>query len=47
MTNAATILSEYGVYESYFQSCVDGAKRDLLAWLGDFVHTTRIIGNTT
>ncbi|CAG8944711.1 unnamed protein product [Penicillium salamii] len=47
MTNAAIVLPEYGVHENYFPTCVDGAKRDRLAWLGDFVHTTRIIGVTT
>ncbi|KAJ5385842.1 hypothetical protein N7509_008383 [Penicillium cosmopolitanum] len=47
MTNAALVLPEYGQHENYFPTCVDGAKRDRLAWLGDFLHTTRIIGVTT
>lgn len=47
MTDAGIVLPEYGVHENYFPTCVDGAKRDRLAWLGDFVHTTRIIGVTT
>jgi hypothetical protein len=47
MTNATAVLPEYGQHENYFPTCVDGAKRDRLAWLGDFLHTTRIIGVTT
>ncbi|KAJ5511962.1 hypothetical protein N7453_004065 [Penicillium expansum] len=47
MTDAKVVLPEYGVHGNYFPTCVDGAKRDRLAWLGDFVHTTRIIGVTT
>ncbi|KAJ5727471.1 hypothetical protein N7493_005291 [Penicillium malachiteum] len=47
MTNAATVLPEYNQHKNYFPTCVDGAKRDRLAWLGDFLHTTRIIGVTT
>ncbi|KAJ5771389.1 uncharacterized protein N7511_003440 [Penicillium nucicola] len=47
MTDAAAVLPEYGVHENYFPTCVDGAKRDRLVWLGDFLHTSRIIGVTT
>lgn len=47
MTDAKVVLPEYGVHDNYFPTCVDGAKRDRLAWLGDFGHTTRIIGVTT
>ncbi|KAJ5724977.1 uncharacterized protein N7483_006334 [Penicillium malachiteum] len=47
MTNATAVLPEYGQHENYFPTCVDGAKRDRLAWLGDFLHTARIIGVTT
>ncbi|KAJ6030982.1 hypothetical protein N7540_001714 [Penicillium herquei] len=47
MTNITAVLPEYGQHENYFPTCVDGAKRDRLAWLGDFLHTTRIIGVTT
>lgn len=47
MTNAADVLPEYGVHDNYFATCVDGAKRDRLVWLGDFFHTSRIIGVTT
>ncbi|CAG8020758.1 unnamed protein product [Penicillium salamii] len=47
MTDATKVLPEYGVHGNYFPTCVDGAKRDRLVWLGDFVHTARIIGVTT
>ena len=47
MTNAATVLPEFGEHDNYYASCVDGAKRDRLVWLGDFLHTSRIIGVTT
>ncbi|CAI7604485.1 unnamed protein product [Penicillium pancosmium] len=47
MASVAAVLPEYGQHENYFPTCVDGAKRDRLAWLGDFLHTTRIIGVTT
>ncbi|KAJ5690437.1 hypothetical protein N7462_004829 [Penicillium macrosclerotiorum] len=47
MTDPTTVLPEYGQHANYFPVCVDGAKRDRLAWLGDFLHTTRIIGVTT
>ncbi|KAE8157657.1 Six-hairpin glycosidase-like protein [Aspergillus tamarii] len=47
MTNATVVLPEYGVHDNYFATCVDGARRDRLVWLGDFVHTSRIVGVTT
>lgn len=47
MTDAALVLPEYGVHDNYFPTCVDGARRDRLVWLGDFVHTSRIVGVTT
>ncbi|KAL4789511.1 Six-hairpin glycosidase-like protein [Aspergillus venezuelensis] len=47
MTDPERVLPEYGVHDNYFPTCVDGARRDRLVWLGDFVHTSRIIGVTT
>lgn len=47
MTDPAVVLPEYGVHDNYFPTCVDGAKRDRLAWLGDFVHTSWIVGVST
>lgn len=47
MTDAAVVLPEYGTHDNYFPTCVDGAKRDRLVWLGDFVHTSRIVGVST
>ena len=43
----SSILLEYGVVENKYAQCVDGAKRDRLIWLGDFFHTTRIVGAST
>ncbi|OJJ36310.1 hypothetical protein ASPWEDRAFT_169838 [Aspergillus wentii DTO 134E9] len=47
MTNASQVLPEYGVHENYYSTCVDGARRDRLAWLGDFIHTVRILSVST
>ncbi|KAH7183347.1 Six-hairpin glycosidase-like protein [Fusarium flagelliforme] len=41
------ILDEYGVRENLFAACLDGPKRDRLIWLGDYYHTSRIIGVST
>ncbi|CAF3544732.1 unnamed protein product [Fusarium graminearum] len=41
------ILDEYGVRENIFAACLDGPKRDRLIWLGDYYHTSRIIGVST
>ncbi|KAJ5311999.1 hypothetical protein N7508_002829 [Penicillium antarcticum] len=47
LTNASRVLSEYGVGNNFYSTCVDGARRDRLVWLGDFLHTVRIVGVTT
>jgi hypothetical protein len=47
MTNKSAVLAEYGVQENYASICLDGAKRDRLVWLGDFFHTSKLIGITT
>ncbi|KAH8588304.1 Six-hairpin glycosidase-like protein [Bisporella sp. PMI_857] len=47
MTDASQVIAEYGVHENYASVCLDGPKRDRLVWLGDFYHTTRIIGAST
>ncbi|KAF4335727.1 is able to hydrolyze alpha-1 [Fusarium beomiforme] len=40
-------LAEYGTRENQGTVCLDGPKRDRLVWLGDFYHTSRIIGAST
>ncbi|TGO59259.1 hypothetical protein BCON_0046g00020 [Botryotinia convoluta] len=47
MTDIDLVLTEYGVYSNLQTTCLDGAKRDRLVWLGDFYHTSRIIPVTT
>lgn len=47
LTDAATVLPEYGVQENRESVCLDGPKRDRLVWLGDFAHTSSIIGVST
>jgi hypothetical protein len=47
MIDSDVVLPEYGVHDNYFPTCVDGAKRDRLVWLGDFIHTSRIVGVST
>ncbi|KAF4620215.1 hypothetical protein G7Y89_g14606 [Cudoniella acicularis] len=38
------ILKEYGMGTNDASVCLDGSKRDRLVWIGDFVHTARILG---
>lgn len=40
-------LAEYGTQANLASVCLDGAKRDRLVWMGDFYHTSRIIGVST
>jgi hypothetical protein len=47
MTNASSVLPEYGVQANEYDTCLDGAKRDRLVWLGDFYHTAAIISTST
>ncbi|TGO53270.1 hypothetical protein BOTNAR_0299g00010 [Botryotinia narcissicola] len=47
MTDTDLVLTEYGVHSNLQTTCLDGAKRDRLVWLGDFYHTSRIIPVTT
>ncbi|KAH6671125.1 glycoside hydrolase family 78 protein [Halenospora varia] len=47
MTDSVSIIAEYGVHSNYAPICLDGPKRDRLAWLGDFYHTVRVIGAST
>jgi hypothetical protein len=47
MMTSTDILSEYGTRTNPKSVCLDGAKRDRLVWLGDFYHTSRIIGVST
>ncbi|KAE8345118.1 hypothetical protein BDV24DRAFT_148538 [Aspergillus arachidicola] len=49
-TNSLTtedVLEEYGTQANQESLCLDGPKRDRLVWLGDFVHTARILGVST
>ncbi|OBT71078.1 hypothetical protein VF21_09863 [Pseudogymnoascus sp. 05NY08] len=47
MTDSPTVIAEYGVHSNDAFICLDGPKRDRLAWLGDFYHTVRVIGAST
>jgi hypothetical protein len=47
MTDSSSVIEEYGVHSNYAPICLDGPKRDRLAWLGDFYHTVRVIGAST
>lgn len=40
-------LAEYGVQSNTVAVCVDGGKRDRVIWVGDFVHTARVLPATT
>ncbi|ETP26155.1 hypothetical protein F441_01062 [Phytophthora nicotianae CJ01A1] len=44
MTDESVVLPEFGVQSNTYAACLDGAKRDRYIWLGDFYHTTRIMG---
>ncbi|KAF1772283.1 Aldolase-type TIM barrel [Phytophthora cactorum] len=44
MTSYVLVLPEFGVQSNTYAACLDGAKRDRYIWLGDFYHTTRIMG---
>ncbi|TLD33414.1 hypothetical protein PspLS_00304 [Pyricularia sp. CBS 133598] len=44
---SSDVLAEYGVENNSEGVCLDGPKRDRLVWLGDFLHTVRIMGAST
>ncbi|TLS22618.1 uncharacterized protein PpBr36_06749 [Pyricularia pennisetigena] len=44
---SSDVLAEYGVETNAEGVCLDGPKRDRLVWLGDFLHTIRIMGAST
>ncbi|KAG6948273.1 hypothetical protein JG688_00015195 [Phytophthora aleatoria] len=44
MTDESVVLPEFGVQSNTYAACLDGTKRDRYIWLGDFYHTTRIMG---
>ncbi|RLN48056.1 hypothetical protein BBJ28_00011782 [Nothophytophthora sp. Chile5] len=44
MTDESVVLPEFGAQSNTYGACLDGAKRDRYIWLGDFYHTTRIMG---
>ncbi|KAF5538749.1 alpha-L-rhamnosidase A [Fusarium mexicanum] len=46
LTSLETLV-EYGTQQNLGTVCLDGPKRDRLVWLGDFYHTSRIIGAST
>ena len=41
------VVREYGVQSNSESVCMDGPKRDRLVWLGDFLHTVRVIASST
>jgi len=43
----AGVIREYGVHANYEAVCLDGPNLDRLVWLGDFMHTARIIATST
>lgn len=45
--NDDSALERYGTHASFGTVCLDGPKRDRLVWMGDFYHTSRIIGTST
>lgn len=47
MTDADRVLPEFGQQTNAYAACLDGAKRDRYVWLGDFYHTSRILGATS
>lgn len=47
MMSPVAVLAEYGAQANLAPVCLDGPKRDRLVWLGDFLHTARIIGVST
>ncbi|KAH9215467.1 glycoside hydrolase family 78 protein [Leptodontidium sp. 2 PMI_412] len=47
MKDSRSVIAEYGVHSNYAPICLDGPKRDRLAWLGDFYHTVNVIGAST
>ncbi|KAE8896865.1 hypothetical protein PF005_g16133 [Phytophthora fragariae] len=44
MTDESVVVPEFGGQSNPYGACLDGAKRDRYIWLGDFYHTTRIMG---
>ena len=49
-TNSLTTdetYEEYGVAPNSRSVCLDGAKRDRMNWIGDFVHTARMLAAST
>jgi hypothetical protein len=44
---SSDVLVEYGTQANIESVCLDGPKRDRLVWLGDYYHTSRIIGVST
>ncbi|GMF12465.1 unnamed protein product [Phytophthora lilii] len=44
MTDESVVVPEFGGQTNTYGACLDGAKRDRYIWLGDFYHTTRIMG---
>ncbi|KAG9242194.1 Six-hairpin glycosidase-like protein [Calycina marina] len=41
------VYAEYSVQTNPRAVCIDGAKRDRMVWIGDFVHTARMIATST
>jgi len=41
------VYGEYGMAQNSRSVCLDGSKRDRMNWIGDFVHTARMIASST
>ncbi|KAG2172428.1 hypothetical protein INT43_004970 [Umbelopsis isabellina] len=44
---SSAVYEEYSIASNSRNVCLDGAKRDRLVWIGDFVHTARILAAST
>ncbi|KAG6617876.1 Glycoside hydrolase [Phytophthora cinnamomi] len=44
MTDESVVVPEFGGQSNPYGACLDDAKRDRYIWLGNFYHTTRIMG---
>lgn len=47
LMTSTSVLGEYSIATNQRSVCLDGAKRDRLVWIGDFVHTCRTLAATT
>ncbi|KAI3491317.1 hypothetical protein L1887_44352 [Cichorium endivia] len=47
LDTSGQLLEEYGVATNRYATCLDGAKRDRLVWLGDFYHTVHTVASSS